>query len=215
MNSMAPPVMAVTQQLQQLLDRIVPDQRLHALFLNTVSYMEHIGATKIARTQSGPQADFISLKHAAEEARHAFYLKKLSRKVDAKACPTYESAYLLAPIASRQYLYRLDIACSRMVRNAGLQGRALKDLAYLLVTYAIEVRADEIYPIYQEYLKDYPVRISVQGIINEEEGHLEEMETALAKYPPELRALTTAACAVEADLYRDWLDALRADLAAR
>lgn len=202
-------------QMQSLFEEIVPDFHLHALMLNTLSYMEHIGATKIARTQSGPQADFMTLKHAAEEARHAYYLKKLALKLVPEACPDYSSPWLLAPITSRQYLYRLDIEISRALREAGLQGRRLHDLAYLLVTYAIELRADEIYPVYQSFLKDFPVKISVQGIINEEEGHLAEMEEALEKWPQELRAMTSVAVAIETRLYSTWLAALRQDLAAR
>ncbi|MEM7039385.1 MAG: hypothetical protein AAF570_20600 [Bacteroidota bacterium] len=206
------PVPTTTARLETLLARITPDFALHARLLNTMSYMEHIGATKIARTQSGPDADFMALKHTAEEARHAFYLKKLSRKLLPDANPSYAFEYLLAPVASRQYLYRLDIGVSRLIRHSGLEDKALRDLAYLLVTYAIEVRADEIYPIYQSFLQDYPVKLSVQGIINEEEGHLEEMETALSKYPEELQALKEKACELEGELYLNWLAALEGEI---
>lgn len=198
--------------LEALLDRIVPVPELHAKLLNTLSYMEHIGATKIARTQSGPQASLMVLKHAAEEARHAFYLKKLSDKLISGFCPDYSHAHLLAPLASRQYLYRLDASISRLLKSKGLGGKALHDLAYLLVTYAIEVRADEIYPIYQRYLRDYPVRLSVQSIINEEVGHLEEMNSALAEYPKELSSLKDDAVEIESALYVAWLSALDLEL---
>ncbi len=197
---------ATETQLRRILDRVVPDVDLHARWLNTLSYMEHIGATKIARTQSGPRAHFMALKHAAEEARHAFFLKHLSRKLDEEGNPTYAQEYLLAPVASRQLLYRLDLEASRLGRQHSLEGRELNDLVYLLVTYAIEIRADEIYPIYEEYLAEYKVaRLSVQGIINEEEGHLAEMESELARYPEELRNLTTNLCALENELYGAWL----------
>ena len=205
---MAIPTTPTTTRLQNILANLVPNPDMHARLLNTLSYMEHIGATKIARTQSGPQATFITLKHAAEEARHAFYLKKLSLKVQPGLCPDYSFEHLLAPLASRQYLYRLDIAASRLAKRAGLQGRALSDLAYLLVTYAIEVRADELYPIYEALLEKNPARISVSSIIAEEEGHLAEMEAALAAYPPQLQALIQDICAVEHDLFHNWLAAL-------
>ncbi len=201
-------------QLRNILDRICADDQLHAKWLNTLSYMEHIGATKIARTQSGPMANFMTLKHAAEEARHGFFLKHLSRKLWKDGLPTYENPYLLAPVYSHQYLYRLDLEASRLGRKHNLEGRKLHDLTYLLVTYAIEVRADELYPIYQEYLDKMPEkRLSVQGIINEEEGHLAEMETELANYPEELRNLTEPICALENRLYEEWLIAVERDLA--
>lgn len=206
----APPATAL--RLQQLLARIVPHAGLHGRLLNTLSYMEHIGATKIARTQSGPQATFTTLKHAAEEARHAFYLKKLALKVAPDANPDYDFAYLLAPLASRQYLYRLDIAASRLAKQAGLRARALSDLAYLLVTYAIEVRADALYPVYEELLETHPARISLATIIAEEEGHLAEMQAALAAYPAHLQALVQDICALEEELFEAWMTALEAEL---
>jgi hypothetical protein len=198
---------------RNILTHIVSDRLVHARFLNTLSFMEHVGATKIAKTQSGQEANFTSLKHAAEEARHAFYLKKLSLKLQPDACPNYNDAFLLAPIPSRQYLYRLDVAASRLAKNAGYSGRGLHDLAYLLVTYAIEVRADELYPVYEEFLDDMPdERLSVQSIIAEETGHLAEMETALASYPSEVRAMMDEICRMENNLFVAWLQALESNL---
>ncbi len=201
-------------QLRKVLDRVCDDTRLHATWLNTLSYMEHVGATKIARTQSGPLATYMSLKHAAEEARHGFFLKHLARKLWPEGLPTYQTEYLLAPIQSHQYLYRLDLEASRLGRKHGLEGRKLHNLVYLLVTYAIEVRADELYPVYQEYLDQQPeLRLSVQGIINEEEGHLAEMESELANYPEELQKLTRPICALENRLYVEWLSGVEKSLA--
>ena len=201
-------------QLRQVLDTVCADTRLHATWLNTLSYMEHVGATKIARTQSGPSATYMSLKHAAEEARHGFFLKLMARKLWPEGLPTYQTEYLLAPIPSHQYLYRLDLEASRLGRRHGLDGRDLHNLVYLLVTYAIEVRADELYPVYQEYLDKQPeLRLSVQGIINEEEGHLAEMESELANYPEELRNLTTPICELENRLYKEWLNGVAKSVA--
>ena len=200
--------------LRAALDRIVPDRDLHARWLNTLSYMEHIGATKIARTQSGPRATYMGLKHAAEEARHAFFLKKLALRVQPETHPDYAPEHLLSPVLSQQYLNRLDIAASRLARKAGLTGRKMHDLAYLLVTYAIEVRADDLYPVYQDYLVDYTLaKLSVQGIINEEEGHLAEMETMLAAYPAEIQALKEDMLALEGELCGEWLKAVLSEVA--
>jgi len=38
-------------------------------------------------------------------------------------------------------------------KELNLKGRELRFAAYLLVTYAIEVRADELYPVYQDELE--------------------------------------------------------------
>lgn len=198
--------------LRAILTHIMASPALHCKWLNTLSYMEHIGATKIARTQSGPLADFEVLKHTVEEARHAFYLKKMLRKIDVEACPTYELEHLMVPHASRQYLYRLDLEISRMLRNAGYAGVDFKQLAYLLTTYAIEVRADELYPVYQSFLETYPIKLSVRTIINEEEGHLEEMDRALSAFPQDTSKLVNAAVAIEQRLYTHWMTALEEEL---
>ncbi len=201
-------------KLRRVLDLVCADTRLHATWLNTLSYMEHVGATKIARTQSGPLANYMSLKHAAEEARHGFFLKHMARKLWPEGLPTYETGYLLAPIQSHQYLYRLDLKASRLGRKHNIMGRELHNLVYLLVTYAIELRADELYPVYQEHLDRQPeLRLSVQGIINEEEGHLAEMEAELANYPEELQKLTKPVCDLENQLYVEWLTEVEKSLA--
>jgi hypothetical protein len=200
------------QRLRQVMEAIGREDGLRARFLNTLSYMEHIGATKIARSQSGPAADFMTLKHAAEEARHAFYLKKLCLKVAPQDCPDYSFSWLLAPVLSRQYLYRLDIAVARMVKEAGLEGAALRKLAYLLVTFAIEVRADALYPVVETYLEQYPERISVASIIAEEEGHLAEMEASLTGYSAELQMLKEKAMTFEGQLFAEWLGELEREL---
>lgn len=199
-------------RLRKVLDLVGKDRMMRAKLLNTLSYMEHIGATKIARSQSGASADFMTLKHAAEEARHAFFLKKLCFKIDAASFPDYSFSNLMAPINTRQYLYRLDLEVARMVKAAGLVGESLRKLAYLLVTFAIEVRADALYPIYESYLEKYPERISVSSIIAEEEGHLAEMTTELAKYPANLQALQEKAIAFENSLFQDWIGELEREL---
>ena len=43
--------------------------------------MENTGARKISRFEHPVATDIIVLKHAAEEARHAYYLKKLIGKI--------------------------------------------------------------------------------------------------------------------------------------
>src|SRR5690606_8351131 len=148
---------------------------LHARWLNTLSMMENTGARKIAAAEHKTKVDLMMLKHAAEEARHAFYLKKQIAKIDEEASPDYSYGYLLAPLQGSLYLQRLDVeACRYLKAELGLSSYALKHAAYLLVTYAIEVRADALYPVYQDALTASGSRVNVKSIILEEEGHLEE-----------------------------------------
>lgn len=77
----------------------------------------------------------------------------------------------------------MDIEVCRYLKDElRLKGEELKFAAYLLVTYAIEVRADEIYPIYQDALDLTGSKVNVKSIILEEEGHLEEMINQLKKF---------------------------------
>lgn len=198
----------VGTSLDSLLQVVASDRELHARWLNTLSMMEHVGATKIARRQSGPNATLLVLKHASEEARHAFFLKKMSEKLAPGLCPDYSDEYLLAPVASKQYLNRLDLEISRMLKTMNLSDEMFRWTAYLFVTWAIEVRADEIYPVYQKHLQDNPIKISMLSIINEEAGHLEEMETAMADLPFNSASIRKGAREIEENLYSEWLKSL-------
>src|ERR1700748_434392 len=130
----------MTMELSTILPTIIADNQLHARWLNTLSLMENTGARKISASEDPVTVTYIILKHAAEEHRHAFYLKKQIEKTGDGDYPTYEPVYLLAPAESRYYLNQLDIdVCRYLKRTLGLKGRELRFAAYLLVTYAIEV----------------------------------------------------------------------------
>ncbi|WP_462253328.1 hypothetical protein [Ekhidna sp.] len=163
-------------ELKAVIETIVSSPELHAKWLNSLSMMENTGARKISASEHDTLVDEIVLKHAAEEARHAYYLKSQIKKTGYEGCKTYQMDELLAPIQSFQYLHALDTSISRYLKNElKYSGSTLKYAAYLLVTYAIEERADELYPIYEEVLKASKSRISVRMIVVEEQGHLEEM----------------------------------------
>lgn len=197
-------------KLQQIFRTIIQDHEVHAKFLNTLSLMENTGARKISASEHKTKVSFLILKHACEEARHAFYLKKqISKVANIDNFPTYENQHLLAPFASYTYLHSLDIRVSRYLKNTlNLKSDALKYAAYLLVTYAIEVRADELYPIYQDALDEAKSKVNVKSIIVEEEGHLEEMISQLKAFSPDWKTYATKACDIEKHLFNDWTEAL-------
>jgi hypothetical protein len=203
------PTMKQEEQLQQVLEYIVPSDELHGKWLNSLSMMENTGARKISKYEHPVLSDIIVLKHAAEEARHAYYLKKQIGKLPGIECPDYSYPYLLAPVESHHYLNMLDVeACRYLKTNLGLTGRELKHGAYLLVTYAIEVRADMLYGIYQEALTKHKSKVNVKSIIMEEEGHLAEMQRMLKDFHPEWERLAADMCAVEDKLFMTWVDAV-------
>jgi len=175
--------------------------------------MENTGARKISASEDPETVTYIILKHAAEEHRHAFYLKKQIEKIKSVECPTYTTGYLIAPKSSRYYLNQLDIdVCRYLKKELGLKGRDLRFAAYLLVTYAIEVRADELYPVYQEELDRTGSKVNVKSIILEEEGHLEEMINQLKSFSPEWQFHADKAVEMESKLFLQWVDQLNSEV---
>lgn len=195
--------------LEQNLQLIISNPNLHAKWLNTLSLMENTGARKISKCEHPTMVNEIILKHAAEEARHAYYLKKLISKVLPKACPTYEFKYLLAPITSYHYLHQLDTTVSRFLKETlNLEGSELIFASYLLVTYAIEVRADALYPVYQNLLSKTNSKVNVKSIILEEEGHLAEMEKQLIEFSSNWQEYANHIVAAETILFNNWMNSL-------
>ncbi|MCJ7936179.1 MAG: hypothetical protein MUW56_21745 [Chryseobacterium sp.] len=196
-------------EFHHLLKRIVQEDSIHAKWLNTLSFMENAGARKISKCEHPVSVTLIQLKHAAEEHRHAYYLKKQIGKIDPELCKTYENKELLAPTATRQYLHSLDIKACRYLQEAfQLSKEDLKYAAYLFVTYAIEVRADELYPVYQDILTKESSRIMVKSIILEEEGHLEEMINQLNEFSADWKLHAENILAIEKGLHSQWINAI-------
>lgn len=193
-------------QLQSILENIVKDNLLHARWLNTLSYMENAGAKKISASEHKEQVNLIILKHAAEEHRHAYYLKKQLDKLDGNLCKTYTNDELLTPSHTKFYLNALDVAvCRYLKQHFNLSGYELKFAAYLFVTYAIEVRADELYPVYQEVLTKAKSKVNVKSIILEEEGHLEEMLHQLKTFSPDWEKHAAQVIRIEAEMFNSWI----------
>lgn len=196
-------------EFYNLLERIVQDNETHAKWLNTLSFMENAGARKISACEHPTKVNLIQLKHAAEEHRHAYYLKRQIGKLDSEFCKTYDRNELLAPIATRQYLHALDIkACKYLQNNFNLRKEDLKYAAYLFVTYAIEVRADELYPVYQDILTKTFSKIMVKSIILEEEGHLEEMINQLNEFSENWKPHAENILKIEHELHVQWINAI-------
>jgi bacterioferritin (cytochrome b1) len=200
---------------KEQMEIIVSSPELHAKWLNSLSLMENTGARKISHYEDPVHTDIIVLKHAAEEARHAYYLKKQINKLDINY-PDYSFDYLLAPVESYQYLRKLDAAACRYLKEkVKLGGREMHKGAYLLVTYAIEVRADELYGVYQDALTAQKSKVNVKSIIAEEEGHLAEMTKMLETFHPEWQTMASDIRQVESALFRAWLAAIKKEVGAK
>lgn len=176
--------------------------------------MENAGARKISAAEHKEEVTLLILKHAAEEHRHAYYLKKQLAKLNEMTCKTYTNAELLVPNHTRFYLNTLDVkVCRYLKQHFNLSGAALKFAAYLFVTYAIEVRADELYPIYQEVLTEKGSKVTVKSIILEEEGHLEEMINQLNEFSTDWEKHAEEIVKIEEVMFQDWMSSLEKELA--
>jgi len=196
--------------LQQLLSQIINNDQQHARFLNTLSFMENAGARKISASEHPQTVTTMILKHAAEEHRHAYYLKKQLDKITSGICPTYTQNELIAPSESWFYLNKLDLfTCRYLKQTLNLSGTALQYAAYLFVTYAIELRADELYPVYQNALTQAGHKVTVKSIILEEAGHLEEMIAQLEHFSSEWELHAAKIVAIENDLFTKWISSMK------
>lgn len=192
--------------LKQILDKIVADNALHAKWLNTLSMMENAGSRKISACEHKTDVSVSVLKHASEEARHAYFLKTQIKKLVNEGYESYRFNNIMAPLVSYQYLDKLDLEVSRYLKEeCDLPENKIRYGAYLLTTYAIEERADELYPVYAESLNDAGSNISVRLIIAEEIGHLEEMNRQMAEYFENWEEKAKRVRSIENEYYSNWI----------
>lgn len=197
-----------SEPLRTVLNTIVSSPQLHAKWLNTLSFLENTGARKIAACEHPLLVKEEMLKHAAEEFRHAYHLKRQIEKVSADPMETYSLRLMLGGTATLHYLMALDLKASRYLKGLGLPKSRIREIAYLLVTYAIEMRASELYPIYDEVLRQAKSKVAVKSIVLEEEEHLQEMIEGLKRLPSG-SVYADYICALEGNLCKKWLDTVQ------
>ena len=184
--------------MEAILKNIIENSQLHAYWLNTLSYLEHIGSRKIIKSQSSTELTYDMIRHISEEARHALFLKNLCRKNFVDTCPTYSEEYLLAGNAPSTYFQGLD----RFV------GKNLEDnsyLSYLYVTLLVEERAMDVYQIYNKLLIQNDFKFNLKSILMEEDRHLSETLGELKKTDPQFNERITSLREKENKLFTQFL----------
>ncbi len=73
----------------------------------------------------------------------------------------------------------------------------------------IELRADELYPVYQQELTSAQNKITVKSIILEEAGHLEEMTAQLQHFSKDWKSHADHIIAIEQQLFQNWVKAMQ------
>ena len=189
--------------VRTLLDDLCATPDRHARFLNTLSMMEHIGSQKIMVTQSGGAIDRPTLKHLAEESRHAFFFKREAEKAAGRPL-AYGAGELMAPASARMYFQRLE---SRVARSFGKDVPA--QVVYLYMSMIIEFRAVWGYRLYQDALARAGHALSLKSLLAEEAGHLSDMAERLAALGCLSAARVTAFCDSERRLFERLVKALR------
>lgn len=156
--------------LLQLLERIVDDDELHVRWLNTLSYLEYVGARKIIKSQNEDDIDDRVLLHMAEEIHHALFLRKIIRKHFVTRTLNFSHHCMLAKSAAKAYFKNVDRECFTHAKNP--------HHAYLLTSYIIETRALKLYSVYQKLLKQRAM-FSIASLLSQEERHLDEIKSLL------------------------------------
>lgn len=213
--------------IEEILINIVRDDSLHRKWLNTLSYMENCGARKIINAEQPNSVSLMMLKHAAEETRHAFYFKNQMSRVGGEVdrhqgrvekneelvLPDFSFSHILGGTLSKNYITVLDLMiCRYLEEEHGLKEQELKDRAYLLTTYSIEVRALKLYPLYERILRKNDSQVSIKGIILEENNHLKDMEKEIEVCWQNWKQVVARALRMEEELFLKWQKRLMAEV---
>ena len=174
--------------VRNTLELLITQPAAHAQFLNMLSMLEHMGSRKIMLSQNHRTLNQDTLKHLAEEARHAFFFKRQAEKIAGHALPDYSPDNTMRFFAAQQYFGRLD---SAIMHHVGMNA------AYPWVSLIVELRACWFYGLYQSVLEQSAIKISLKSLLAEEDHHLAEMYESCGENTETLRAL----CAIETDLF--------------
>jgi hypothetical protein len=200
---------------QRLLDRIVPDPKLHARFVNTLARLEYVGVRKILKSRRSERLDLDGIQHILDEAVHALRLKKAAAALGAATgadVGTFAPSATLAGDAAENYLQALDHRAEEALGDLPEGDRA--EANYLLTSAAVEVRAQVFYALYDRTLRAHDAGFSVAAISKDEDRHLDEMAAGLATALPDWQRRFEPLLAAEEALYARFLGAIEEVIAA-
>src|SRR5262249_18062145 len=154
---------------------------------------------KIVKSQTADSLSLKTLGHATEEGRHALKLKRLAVKIGGGAFDNYRSDKLLCGEAAEDYFQKLDRHCE-VSFNDFPEAKKMR-MTYLYVTLLVELRALEVYGLYQKFLSSRKLPLVLQGLLKEEEGHLRSVESELQSIDPQFALHLVDLKKVEEKLY--------------
>lgn len=180
--------------VRDYLSNIIPDREAHARFMNMLSMLEHMGSRKIMVSQmhKGDTLTEDTLKHLAEEARHAYFFKRQAERAAGRALDGWTENNTTARVPALMYFGRMDAGISKIVGDND---------AYGWVSLIIELRACWLYNIYQQALESSDYKLSLKSLIAEEDGHLAEMYEMCGSNTAQLRELSAYETSLFAKLW--------------
>ena len=200
--------------LTEFLKKVVLHASWHARWLNTLSFLEHIGSRKLLKSQNSQKITFTLLQHISEEARHALFFKSLIKKVYDKPgfCSDFANEYLLTGPAAEDYFQNLDHkAQEELQRNPDMPLQ--KFLNYLYTTWMIEERACFVYKIYNQILQNKKMNFNLNFVLQEEDHHLKTVIHILQTKDPSFENRKTKLFQYEAvqfsELLKGWLNLVK------
>ena len=200
----------LSERWRHILEVLVSDPHLHGRWLNTLSLLEHIGSRKIIKALDSHALDETLLRHIAEETRHAHFFKTLCLRVS-PSCETYSPESLFLGDRAKHYFQSLDHEVAAYLQQERIwpdeDSRGL--INYLCVTHLIEIRATQIYRVYQEVLQGCDFTISLKSVLVEEQRHLREMSEAFHRVGFDLSGHEKALAAIESPLFASWTAAMQ------
>lgn len=199
----------MSNNLEELIPVIISSPDLHARWLNTFSYMEYIGFRKIVKSQDTSGLSAETLAHAVEEGRHALKLKKLALKIGGSKFDRYEADTLLCQSEAEYYFQALDRHCESNLMS--YEKNQKSRLTYLYVTWLVEIRALNVYKMYQAQLPK-KTDFSLSSLLAEEEMHLFSVKAELRRSDPEFVNRAMDFKEFEIRLYEEYVGALNREL---
>ncbi|MCO4795515.1 MAG: hypothetical protein KC493_17480 [Bacteriovoracaceae bacterium] len=161
------------QQLNKIFTLVSSSNNLHIQFLELISYLELQGAKKISKLRKKYNSNNFINHHMKEEFSHSKFLKDLSLKIGVR--PQGSNVFLKNGFV-RNYLSLLEVfICKSLKQIKPNPSQKLSYLTYLLVTYAIEVRAISFYNTYSDHCLKNDIPLSFNSLLEDEEKHLTEI----------------------------------------
>lgn len=150
------------ESTQAFLKKVVATPEVEADLLDAMSQLEYVGTRKILKSVNFERVTADILQHITEEASHAFLLKREANKIRGSEQSWEKGRFAKA---GWTYFQTLDQTVSAMVPA---------ETAYRIVSWAIEERAKQVYPLYIEITKSESLRQVLKRIIGEEVRHSQE-----------------------------------------